>query len=789
MREHRRTQNYLPPLWFIEGLAEYCATDWDADAEGLLRDAVLSGEALPLTRSDAITGTVLMYKEGQSFLLYLAERFGEREDLRPARQLVPRRGLRDRVPDHVRRQARGGRRGLVRLGARALLPGGRDVASTGARGRPQRSRSHGHYNLGPARAARRRRRATPRLRFCYFAASERRGRSHDQRARRQREGAARSQLLRGGQSPSFESFHLFQNRPDASPRGTDRALVQARRPRRAVPRRRAAGAASCARSSSRTWSRSTIRRSRRATPPWCSRPRTTAAAAISTARAWRGDDVEARAAHQRRLRRPRARRLARRQVGGVRVRPRRARRPLLAVPPLARRPERSKTLSDPGTRRRPPAGVLARRQVDRVPLDARRHQRPVGVRPRRAVARGAPRHPPARSGVGSRLASGRPRPAVHRPARGHSSRPTGSASTPTRWRPSPRRRVAAGAGAADRRERCRGAAALPAPAEPRPRRRTRLVRSRARRRRAAAARSRSSDVLGNEQFYIFLSNDSDRFGNFWDGFEGGVTYINRARRLNWGVGVFRLTQLYDADLDEIRRERRVGMLGLASYPFSKFTRVEGSVLVRHASDHLLRNGEFKNVDLVSNFLAFVHDNSRWTMLGPSSGTRLFLSAGFTRDLTSGAGDFATLLGEVRHYAMPVSQLVSADAGAGAVEPVARRPALLPGRLVVAARLRPPRRSPATRRCWSSRSCASRCCAASRSRFPRRGRSRPSAARCSPMRRGPGDGPSAQAGQPRHRLLSRRRLLSRDALELRVADADFRTFAHRPRTEFSIGYNF
>src|SRR5206468_4972493 len=128
-----------------------------------------------------------------------------------------------------------------------------------------------------------------------------------------------------------------------------------------------------------------------------------------------------------------------------------------------------------------------------------------------------------------------------------------------------------------------------------------------------------SDMLGNEQLYLFLANDSDRFGNFWDGFELGVTYINRAQRLNWGVGVFRLTELYDIDLDQVRREKRLGFLGLASYPISKFTRIESSVLVRHASDHLLRSGFARDADLVSNYLAFVHDNSRWTEMGPAGG--------------------------------------------------------------------------------------------------------------------------------------------------------------------------
>src|SRR5262245_2854954 len=70
MRQHHRTQGYLPPLWFTEGIAEYCGTTWDEDAEGLLRDAMTTGQALPLTQSEPIAGTVLMYKEGQSFLLY-----------------------------------------------------------------------------------------------------------------------------------------------------------------------------------------------------------------------------------------------------------------------------------------------------------------------------------------------------------------------------------------------------------------------------------------------------------------------------------------------------------------------------------------------------------------------------------------------------------------------------------------------------------------------------------------------------------------------------------------------
>src|SRR5262249_42014659 len=181
----------------------------------------------------------------------------------------------------------------------------------------------------------------------------------------------------------------------------------------------------------------------------------------------------------------------------------------------------------------------------------------------------------------------------------------------------------------------------------------------------AAAQIALSDVLGNEQYQIFLANDSERFGgNFWSGFEGSVTYLNQAQRLNYGIGLFRLTEVYDVDLDEVRREQRVGVLGLVSYPFNRFDRVELSVLPRHADNHLLRNGTIENVNLVSNFVTLVHDNVIWTSLGPGLGTRFFASAGYTRDLTFSDGDYGQTVSELRHCEMPVSWLVLASRAQG-----------------------------------------------------------------------------------------------------------------------------
>jgi WD40 repeat protein len=75
--DHRLSEDRTPPLWFTEGLAEYWSTDWDAQAEMVLRDAVLTEYLVPMENIESIYGSFLMYKEGQSFLQFLSQTYGE----------------------------------------------------------------------------------------------------------------------------------------------------------------------------------------------------------------------------------------------------------------------------------------------------------------------------------------------------------------------------------------------------------------------------------------------------------------------------------------------------------------------------------------------------------------------------------------------------------------------------------------------------------------------------------------------------------------------------------------
>jgi len=78
MTGHRHLNYSNPPLWFVEGLAEYCANrGLDAEAHMFLRDAVTSDLLYSLEDIWRIQGTYLVYKEGESAVHYIATGFGE----------------------------------------------------------------------------------------------------------------------------------------------------------------------------------------------------------------------------------------------------------------------------------------------------------------------------------------------------------------------------------------------------------------------------------------------------------------------------------------------------------------------------------------------------------------------------------------------------------------------------------------------------------------------------------------------------------------------------------------
>lgn len=67
------------PLWFAEGLAEFCSRGWDPEAEMIIKDLAINQRLIPIDQLDNYGGSYLVYKEGQAALRYIAERYGTRK--------------------------------------------------------------------------------------------------------------------------------------------------------------------------------------------------------------------------------------------------------------------------------------------------------------------------------------------------------------------------------------------------------------------------------------------------------------------------------------------------------------------------------------------------------------------------------------------------------------------------------------------------------------------------------------------------------------------------------------
>ncbi|MFH1755349.1 MAG: hypothetical protein ABIA59_06560, partial [Candidatus Latescibacterota bacterium] len=67
---------HYPPLWFIEGIAEYVASPTvDSRCNMYIRDALMHGRLLTLDNLWHIDGSYMMYKHGEAVIRYIAANF------------------------------------------------------------------------------------------------------------------------------------------------------------------------------------------------------------------------------------------------------------------------------------------------------------------------------------------------------------------------------------------------------------------------------------------------------------------------------------------------------------------------------------------------------------------------------------------------------------------------------------------------------------------------------------------------------------------------------------------
>ncbi|KPL04285.1 MAG: hypothetical protein AMJ90_01505 [candidate division Zixibacteria bacterium SM23_73_2] len=144
-----------------------------------------------------------------------------------------------------------------------------------------------------------------------------------------------------------------------------------------------------------------------------------------------------------------------------------------------------------------------------------------------------------------------------------------------------------------------------------------------------------TDVLGNNQIYFLLANTAQSKSDFFKSFNLGVTYLNKSRRLNYGLGAYHLYDEYSYSIKDFYNyytERQYGGILFGSYPLSKFRRVEAKIFLRQSERDYYIERRKRKAFLATNYVSFIKDTSIWDWVGPIDGTRLNLTLGLTLGL-------------------------------------------------------------------------------------------------------------------------------------------------------------
>ncbi len=182
---------------------------------------------------------------------------------------------------------------------------------------------------------------------------------------------------------------------------------------------------------------------------------------------------------------------------------------------------------------------------------------------------------------------------------------------------------------------------------------------------AQGAQFLASDMLGNHLLYVaVVAQNFGGLNDIFDSFAGQVMYLNLSRRVNWGVGAFRWDgRFVDQAFNNVYEEKTIGGFFVASYPFSKFRRLEVQTALEY-SDRVDRDDIFRfdatiiGEDTVSltreglistNLVSYVKDNTLWLPTGPIDGVRWNVTGGVVTDLSAARVENYQIFFDFRRY--------------------------------------------------------------------------------------------------------------------------------------------
>jgi Tol biopolymer transport system component len=157
-----------------------------------------------------------------------------------------------------------------------------------------------------------------------------------------------------------------------------------------------------------------------------------------------------------------------------------------------------------------------------------------------------------------------------------------------------------------------------------------------------------SDLLGNRLFYFQLGNTAQSTNEILSRMNGGAWFINLQHRWNFGVGAFHTAADYQDAVGAQYFERRAGASLLASYPFSRFSRIEGTAQAYY--DEKVRDfGTSRRGFLTTHSISLIRDNTLWFPTGPRDGGRYNLTTALTTNWNNGRTEDVMASADVRRY--------------------------------------------------------------------------------------------------------------------------------------------
>lgn len=159
-----------------------------------------------------------------------------------------------------------------------------------------------------------------------------------------------------------------------------------------------------------------------------------------------------------------------------------------------------------------------------------------------------------------------------------------------------------------------------------------------------------SDMLGNERYYFLIFNNSDPNSDFWKSFNVAISKVSLEQRLNYAYGIYHLSgKRYDiSESDVSYYERMYGAYLSMAYPLSFFRRLETSTsLSQTTKDIDLLN--YRKSLLLSNSVAYIKDNAIYGLTGPVDGEKFNTTLGYTTDIQYSNENFYSVLIDYRKY--------------------------------------------------------------------------------------------------------------------------------------------